>query len=201
MCVTRAPSDPRAPPKVSAPRGPRALLVEPLPRQRRNLASQCKPILGILDGPWTQRRDDDDESQTKKNLPNQKKENLPRVSACPANEFGVWVQLSQIQLSSAIQPSRESPPHARSSAPCWPWDGRRYLEEGSDDASRRRGPGARRRRPDPSGRGARATSFRSVPGLGRGARRRRRGGRGRRAPPPRPGGTRCARARPPLHPR
>ena len=86
---------------------------------------------------------------------------LARVES--RTSFGVWVQLSQIQLSSAIQPSRESPPHARSSAPCWPWDGRRYLEEGSDDASRRRGPGARRRRPDPSGRGARATSFRSVP--------------------------------------
>ena len=45
----------------------------------------------------------------KKNLQNQKKENLPRVSASPggiANEVGVWVQLSQIQLSSAIQPSR-----------------------------------------------------------------------------------------------
>ena len=48
-----------------------------LPRQRRNLASQCKPILGILDGPWTQRRDDDDESQTKKKSPEPKKRESP----------------------------------------------------------------------------------------------------------------------------
>lgn len=163
LCVTRAPSDPRAPPKVSAPRGPRALLVEPLPRQRRNLASQCKPILGILDGPWTQRRDDDDESQTKKNLPNQKKENLPRVW----NRERVWC-LGPAVSDSAVQcfPTVALVATTRTLVgppPCWPWDGRRYLEEGSDDASRRRGPGARRRRPDPSGRGARATSFRSVP--------------------------------------
>lgn len=45
LCVTRAPSDPRAPPKVSAPRRPRALLVEPLPRQEETSPANANPSM------------------------------------------------------------------------------------------------------------------------------------------------------------
>ena len=75
LCVTRAPSDPRAPPKVSArsraPRAARGGLSRAKEGRPPRQPMQTHP--GILDGPWTQRRDDDDESQRARS-PEPKKE-------------------------------------------------------------------------------------------------------------------------------
>lgn len=132
------------------------------PAPRRNLASQCKPIDDTT-SPMTQRRDDDDESQTKK-ISRTKKKRISRASLLAHARERVWCLGPVVRFSCLVQcyPTVATTRTLVGPPPCWPWDGRRYLEA-SDDASRRRGPGARRRRPDPSGRGARATSFRSVP--------------------------------------